>query len=110
MERVAVSSPVKGSGGEQVRERRSIAEVSRDMLLDGVSRSELAKLGGVVSRKPSSPHPRILSTIRARISSDPTHDRLQAWGPAYLGNAAVSDVMLKLCSFENWTKLKALEV
>ena len=95
MERIAVSSPTNGSGAEQVRERRSIAEVSRDMLLDGVNRSELVKLRGVVSRRPSSPHPSILSTISARISSHPTYDRLRAWGPAYLGNAAVADVYVK---------------
>lgn len=70
MERIAVSSPAN-LGGEQVRERRSIVEVSRNMLSDEVNRIELAKLGGVVSRGPSSPHPSILSTISARISSDP---------------------------------------
>jgi hypothetical protein len=76
MERIAVSSAMNGSGGEQMRERRSVAEVSREMLLDGMNRSELAKLGGFVSRRPLTPHPSILSTISARISTDPTLDRL----------------------------------
>jgi hypothetical protein len=74
MERIAVSSAMNGSGGEQMRERRSVAEVSWEMLLDGVNRSELAKLGRFVSRRSSTPHPSILSTISRRISVDPTLD------------------------------------
>jgi hypothetical protein len=95
MERITVSPPATRPGAEQVRERRPIAEASRDTLLDGVNRSELAKLGGVVLRRPSPPLPRILSAISARISSDPTQGRLQAWALAYLGNVAVADVYVK---------------
>lgn len=61
--------------GEKMRERRSLAEVSREILLDGVNRSELARLGGFVSRRPFTPRPSILSTISMRISADPTLDR-----------------------------------
>lgn len=100
MQRIAASSPASGPGFEQVEEHQSIAEVSRDILLDGVNRGELAKLGGVVSKRPLSFHPRILSTISARTSSDPTHDRLRAWGPAYLGNAAVADVYFKVVQLQ----------
>jgi hypothetical protein len=78
MERIAVSSALNDSGGEQMRERRSVAEVPREMLLYGVNRSELAKLGSFVSRRPLMPHPSILLTISARISADPTLDRMLA--------------------------------
>jgi hypothetical protein len=78
MERIAVSSAMNDSGSEQMRERRSVTEVSREMLLDGVNRSELAKLGGFISRTPLTPRLSILSTISARILADPTLDRLLA--------------------------------
>jgi len=78
MERITISPPTNRPEAEHVQERRSIAEVSRDILLDGVNRSELAKLGGVVLRRPSPPHQRIMSAISAKISSDSSHDPLQA--------------------------------
>ncbi len=95
MERIAISSPVNSARIEQVRDRLSIAEVSREMLLDGVNSGELARLGSVFSRRLSSPHSSILSSVSARISSKTNHDRLRAWGPAYLGNTAVADVYVK---------------
>jgi hypothetical protein len=95
MEMIAISLPANGPGGEHVPEHRSIAEVSRDMLLDGVNHSELAKLGEVVSGRPLPLRPGALPAISGKVSCDHTHERLRACGAAYLGNAAVADVYVK---------------
>jgi hypothetical protein len=65
------------------------------MLLDGVKCSELAKLGGVISRRSLSLRPNILPATQTKISSERTLDRLLEWGPTYLGKAATADVYIK---------------
>lgn len=61
MERIAVSPLKTGTSSVQIRQRRSMVEISRDMLLDGVNHNMLAKLCSVVSVRPSTPHRSIFS-------------------------------------------------
>jgi hypothetical protein len=95
IERIAFSSPGAPRTTIYGTKRRSIAEESREILLSGINRSELARLGSVVTRRYSSPHPNGPPAIIGKFPFDNTQNRRRKWGRVYIGNAATADIIVK---------------
>jgi hypothetical protein len=64
------------------------------MLLAGVNRGELSRLGSVVSEAKPGPDRRPSEQSFIPLGKPP-HDRLREWGYAYLGNASTADVFVR---------------
>jgi hypothetical protein len=92
-DKLQASSPLL-PGMSPTIHRRSIVDESRDMLLDGVNRSELSRLGSVVTEAKPGPDRRPSEQSFVPLGKPP-FDRLREWGNAYLGNASTADVFVR---------------
>lgn len=74
--------------------RRSIVDESRDILLAGINRNELSRLGSIVAETMSGPDRRPSEQPVVTLGKPPP-GRLREWGYAYLGNAKTADVFVR---------------
>jgi hypothetical protein len=67
----------------------TIADGSRQALLSGIDRNELATLGSVVTESEA-----VLPKLGNKIPTEYTYNRLREWGHVYFGNTATADAFV----------------
>lgn len=92
-DRLQASSP-QSAGMSSRSPRRSIVDESRDILLAGINRNELSRLGSIVAETMSGPDRRPSEQPVVTLGKPPP-GRLREWGYAYLGNAKTADVFVR---------------